>query len=1285
MKHHVFQRLLGMILALAMIILLTPEGLPLAQAEAPVTTWDFREDAFDGSVPFNTLSIAGKVRKHGAQYGMAIADATISVPVSGPCEVQVAVGYNWDITFPDGMQYMDKTDSGDITLSYLHLGEAGTVEIRVGGNFTSYIKFIALAPIDVTQAPELDTSKIYVWDFGAEQLDESRFVNMLTAEEINSWFPSVTPGTKGGNAASFKSSDGLLVFNDGGSPTTHRLRTTNPALSRYDEKSLKDADGSVYSGYLYSNKSSTRDVYVGIKVNAGEKVTLAVGSNGGTSLINFESPSGQVTTAEFTNSAKIELLTFYPTESGVYRIYSTTEKLVLARIYREAFQDVAVTGTVSAPEGLSGYQLAFTNTLSGAQTVVTPENGAYAVTLKDGYPYALSLLNANGYVISEGAEVVLKKGTAPVTLDVTIQQVPLATVTGRITGLNDDALALVSIAFAADAIYQPVVTRSGDTYSAVLEQHVPYTLTISGVNDYELTSDAQVCYSADAAADIVLTPKALYPVTILPEGAEKADLAAASFTFENLNEEGYVYTFVGPDGIALRDGVYSVTVGNTGRFIQKLTSNLKVEGAAADKIIRFTDETAKWDFSDASFTGRDGGWKGLKWTNGQKNKTYLLSGEGTVSVPVPGPCKIIVSACYQYSFYFENDSEPSVDQKTGSTSKIESFAYDYSGEKGTVDIRFLGTSYLTGIQIVQPVAYAKTLTVGAEGCDYTTLSAAIADIRRMERPHDERVTLLVQPGNYEEMLVIDVPNVTIKNASPTPSVALTNQGVDIDDNAVRITWYYGHGYTYASMGSDCKFDPELLEVNRENGYPSFINPGAGTTSGSYWNASVVIAASGFRAEDIIFENSFNQYVSESAARDVLTAQASAKEGAVPRAELPVGSTAVQDKLYVERAAALAIANNCSDIFFDRCKFISHQDTLFGGSDVTAAFYDCDILGGTDYIFGGMTAVFAKCGLVFNTSENKNDIGYITAPQQASGRGYLMYNCRVTSTTPGVDTAALFPSKPGYFGRPWAAGTSEAVFYHTIIDATCANWYDTDASLIRADGWLSTLSGESPLCGEYGTYELAEGVNHSGDRVKWAAVFQEEVLADGTPIAIESWLGGWNAFDGKDLTLVLPTEKVNNAPALEPAEEESASQPFEAHFASLTQVAPGNDKDPIAEGTAYADGFFVTVGNVTQRYSDGKGGVYAIEIGKNLSGALTFTLPGQATVKLVVSSTGGSNTSAVALLDANGAVVGQVHEVSTTASTELTYVGLAAGEYQIVSPQSDYNRGYRLMTVDVVSE
>ncbi len=1266
----------------------------------PATYWDFRLDEYTGQKEYNGLVIeASQCNKHGATYGLQISNGTVYVPVPGPAQISVAVGYNWDITFPDGTQYSDKTDSGDITLVFNYTGEAGMMPIAVGNEFTSYIKFIQVDPKDVSEVPQLDPNKIYVWDFGAAVLEGEEYVNMLTADEINSWFADVEPGTTGVNIASFETADGLLRFEDGGYPTTHRLRSKNAALTRWDDKSLTDADGNEYTGYIYSNKSQDPSVYLAIKVNAGEKVTIVVGSNGGDSLINFESPSGVVTTGQFLSSgSKAQVLTFYPAESGEYRIYSTTEKLVVARITREAFPEVAVTGTVTAPEGLADYSVIFTNSLSGMVHTAQVKNGAYSVILQEGY-YLMTLANANGYVITSvqvnigGSETTatdtlsIEKGATEVTADITIEQVDLVTVKGTLAGLNEEMLGRLTIEFKADTLYIPEITVEGNSYIAILEKGVTYELVAYGINDYAIVSEQTVCYNEDAAADIVFQAKPTYTVTIAPEGATLADLAEATFTFTNLKEEGYVYTFVGTENIALRDGVYAVKVTNAGAFVQLLTSNVHVNGADITKTIRFTDDITEWDFSDEDFTGTGGSFNGLLFSNGQKNKTYLLANTGTISVPVNGPCKIVVSACYKYSFYFASETEASVAQETGSTSQIDAFEFVYTGEAGYVEITVLGQSYLTKIEIVQIVEFKDTVTVGAEGCDFTTIGAALNAIKAMDRPNNERVTILIQPGNYEEMLVVDVPNVTLKNASENPSIGLTNQGVDIEENAVRITWYYGHGYTYYSMGNDCKFHADILEVNKENGYPSFDNPGAGTTNGSYWNATVVISADGFRAEGIIFENSFNQYISAAAALDVLIAQGSAKEGSVPRAELPFGSVAVQAYEYKERAAALAIANNCSEIYFENCKFIGRQDTLYGGTGTTAAFYDCAIYGSTDYIFGGMIAVFAKCDLVFNTSEHKNDTGYITAAQQSSGRGYLMYNCTITSTIPGVDTASEFTSKPGYFGRPWTANTAEVVFYMTNIEATCTNWYALGASLIRAEGWLSTLSGESNLVGEFGTYEIALGVDNAANRVGWANVFETEFLADGTPITVEAFLGEWDAFAGKDMTIVMSTEKVDNAPKEEEPDPE-VTITTEHDFNSLNDVNIGSteDKAVIPEGTTFAKGFFTVIGKLTQRYQESKGGVYAVEIAKNGQGAMQFTVKGTAQVTFVVSSTGGSNTSAVALINvATGEIIANVEglsEVSTTAATTLTYKDLPAGTYQLISPQSDYNRGFRLMTIHV---
>ncbi len=878
-------------------------------------------------------------------------------------------------------------------------------------------------------ASAAEPGKIDVWDFGAEQLDPTVYNNHLTAEEINSWYPAGTAaGTDGNTLPSFQSATGI-AFNDGGKPNTHRIRTVNTALTRKDDKSLEGEDGTIYNGYIYSNSGKNPDVWVSIDLVSGDKVTVIAGSNGKESLINFVSPSGVTEDAQnFTRGAGMaQTMVFYPRETGTYKFWSSTEKLVIARIYREHAADVTVSGKVAQPQGMGDYSIAFTNTTNSAVTAAKVENGAYSVTLKAPFTYDVSLLDANGYVVDAACSTLALTGEeAAKTFDVTVNAVPLVTVTGKVTGLSEKALASLKLDFAADTVYIPQVTISGDSYTAVLAQGDTYLVSIAGVNDYDLTSASEVSYAADATADVAFTPKPTYKVTIDPKGASLHELKDAAFTFTNLNEAGedgdtrlvpysaenvypYTYTFTGPDAIALRDGVYNVAVTGLDGYTQKLTSNLVVSGAAVAKTIGFL---------------------------------------------------------------------PAVDPR--------------------------------------PTPYKDTLTVGAKDCDYTTVSAAIAAVRHMDRNDGQRVTISIQPGNYEEMLVVDVPDITLKNASADPSLELTNKGVDIAPEAVRITWYYGCGYNYYSMNDNCKYDPDLLQVNKENGYESFVNPGDGVINGSYWNSTVVVEASGFRAEGIIFENSFNQYVSAKSVEDVIVPNDECKEDkAAPRAAMKtVGDTTVQGYSYKERAGALSMGDNCTEMYFENCKFIGRQDTLYGGDNTFAAFYDCAIQGSTDYIYGPMTAVFAKCDLIFNTGETSEfDLGYITAPRHTKTRGFLMYNCTVTSTTPGVDTASSLVSKPGYLGRPWEAKTGESVFYRTIIEPSYGG-----VSMILPEGWLDSLSGRSPLCGEYATTEAAPGVDNSAQRASWTAKFTAPALADGTPMEPTAWLNGWDAFAGKDMSV-----------------------------------------------------------------------------------------------------------------------------------------------------------------------
>lgn len=126
----------------------------------------------------------------------------------------------------------------------------------------------------------------------------------------------------------------------------------------------------------------------------------------------------------------------------------------------------------------------------------------------------------------------------------------------------------------------------------------------------------------------------------------------------------------------------------------------------------------------------------------------------------------------------------------------------------------------------------------------------------------------------------------------------------------------------------------------------------------------------------------------------------------------------------------------------------------------------------------------------------------------------MLNCTVQSTVPNTDTASTVVSKAGYFGRPWQSTTGETVFRDTIVEPS----YGAEGSLVLPEGWLDSLSGRSALCGEYNTAEVLPGLNNLDKRAPWATKFASPAIADGTAMEPKAWLGGWDAFAGKDMSV-----------------------------------------------------------------------------------------------------------------------------------------------------------------------
>ena len=979
-----------------------------------------------------------------------------------------------------------------------------------------------LLSVSFVQAQKTD-----VWDFGGATLDANLYNNKLTATEINTWYtysPTVVLGTSS-SANTLTSSvvqtltSGVLTLKTGGSD---RLYTTNTGITRYATGNLGTTDTNYTARYYCNGAASATTRFFTLTLNMDDEVTLVTSTESAGNSITVVNTTTNAQTENLPvtiSGAGVTLAKFQAKAAGDFKISSLVGKGNYFRIYRKAATYTTINGTVdeTAAPGITGYSVVFTNP-AGKTWTVPVTAGAYNVTLPAGFTYQMSMINANGYIISNGTSLVVSDTTT--SYNITVIKVDLFTVTGAITGLGTD-ISKVTLVYtpiaSANKIFvpKPVINTSNSTYTVELEPNTQYTVSATGVNDYEILTNT-ITITGATSADVGFSLKPIYGVAINTTGLDATQLSNLKLTFTNINESGYVYNFNSISGITLRNGTYSVAYTGLENYPVDcgIISNLKVIGTATLKILDFKPVT-NWSFDDRLVsTTTSAGYKGMLVTGTVSNR--IANGDltaktgATIKIPVKNiGDKVLIT--YYYAANFSIEGGAAITTASGSTTSFENVEYTYTGTEaspGYVTITLGGTAlttYFTNIQVGGgTTTYSPIITVGA-GKEYQTINAALNAVAFMTRTSTQRVTINIDPGNYEEMIDITQPNITLKNAAATPNIKLLNKGVDIDANAVRITSYYGIGYNYYSMKNNQKWDANVLRINKENGFQPYTNV-SGTTNNSYWNATLLISANGFTAEDIIIENSYNQYISLKESQDVVEL-AVGNKGVRPTT---FGSTAVQDKAFVERAAAFAVKNAIDKVILNKCRVVGRQDSFFGGTTARVVVYKGVMMGSTDYLFGGMDAVFYQTDLAMNTSDANSDASYLTAAQQSTGRGYLMYECKVTTAIPGIETASIYRSKPGHFGRPWAANTSEVVFYNTTIETSNFPGF-IGQSLIMPLGWNNSLSGESPKMYEYGTIENS-GVNNAASRATWATLLSAPTLTDGTAITTFNFTKGTDNWD-----------------------------------------------------------------------------------------------------------------------------------------------------------------------------
>lgn len=200
---------------------------------------------------------------------------------------------------------------------------------------------------------------------------------------------------------------------------------------------------------------------------------------------------------------------------------------------------------------------------------------------------------------------------------------------------------------------------------------------------------------------------------------------------------------------------------------------------------------------------------------------------------------------------------------------------------------------------------------------------------------------------------------------------------------------------------------------------------------------------------------------------------------------------------------------------------------------------------------------------------------------------------------------------------------------------------------------------------------------------------DEAIANKEEITHVSGTGGITlsyTLDAGTYRVVSPLDADNNRGVrvyqIVVTEKEAEAKTNTYDFAASSLTAAG-DKEATT-GNLTADGYFVADGDVQKRTDKNTGEVKSVELGKNGNGCITFKIIGTANVTVVASSTGSSNTSTIALVDAEGNTIANKEDITEVAATNkvtLTYT-LEAGTYSILSPESSYNRGVRVYAIHV---
>ncbi len=165
--------------------------------------------------------------------------------------------------------------------------------------------------------------------------------------------------------------------------------------------------------------------------------------------------------------------------------------------------------------------------------------------------------------------------------------------------------------------------------------------------------------------------------------------------------------------------------------------------------------------------------------------------------------------------------------------------------------------------------------------------------------------------------------------------------------------------------------------------------------------------------------------------------------------------------------AVAARIDGDKVYFQNCRFLGNQDTLYPHGEGSRQYYkNCYIEGTVDFIFGFSICFFEECEIFCKKS------GYITAASTPQGQkyGFVFKNCRISGDAPNGSF---------YLGRPWRP-------YAQVVYLECEI-----PSIIKPEGWHNWGKETNESTAFYAEYNSTGEGSDTSKRVAWSKQLTSE--------------------------------------------------------------------------------------------------------------------------------------------------------------------------------------------------